>query len=64
MIPDATFFPVSASWITDGEGKPVQHLQYLPFGEPYINQHPTSYPFYIFCFKNWLAHLSCVIFTL
>ena len=33
----------SASWITDGEGKAVQHLQYLPFGQPYINQHPAGY---------------------
>ena len=28
----------SASWITDGQGMAVQHLQYLPFGEPYVNQ--------------------------
>ena len=28
----------SASWITDRTGTPVQHLQYLPFGEPYVNQ--------------------------
>ena len=28
----------SASWITDANGTPVQHLQYLPYGEPYINQ--------------------------
>jgi len=27
-----------ASWITDGDGVPVQHLQYLPFGEPFVNQ--------------------------
>ena len=33
----------SASWITDVNGKPVQHLQYLPFGEPYVNQHPYGY---------------------
>ena len=32
-----------ASWITDVNGKPVQHLQYLPFGEPYVNQHPAGY---------------------
>ena len=24
----------SASWITDGSGTAVQHLQYLPYGEP------------------------------
>ena len=28
----------SASWITDVSGHPVQHLQYLPYGENYINQ--------------------------
>ena len=28
----------SASWISDANGVPVQHLQYLPFGERYINQ--------------------------
>ena len=28
----------SASWITDGAGIPVQHLQYLPYGEPFVNQ--------------------------
>ena len=32
-----------ASWITDGSGKPVQHLQYLPFGEPFVDQHPAGY---------------------
>ena len=33
----------SASWITDGDGMPVQHLQYLPYGEPYINQRVSGY---------------------
>ena len=33
----------SASWITDGSGIPVQHLQYLPFGEPFVDQHPAGY---------------------
>ena len=33
----------SASWITDAEGVSVQHLQYLPFGEPFVNQHLTDY---------------------
>ena len=28
----------SASWITDCGGVAVQHIQYLPYGEPYINQ--------------------------
>ena len=32
----------SASWITDGGGIPVQHLQYLPFGEPYVSQHAAG----------------------
>ena len=33
----------SASWITDGDGKPVQHLQYLPYGEPFVNQRVSDY---------------------
>ena len=33
----------SASWITDKDGNPVQHLQYLPYGEPYINQRVSGY---------------------
>ena len=28
----------SASWITEGGGMAVQHIQYLPYGEPYIDQ--------------------------
>ena len=28
----------SASWITDSVGDPIQHLQYLPFGEPFVDQ--------------------------
>ena len=28
----------SASWITDSAGIPIQHLQYLPYGEPFVNQ--------------------------
>ena len=28
----------SASWITDSAGVPMQHLQYLPYGEPFVNQ--------------------------
>lgn len=27
-----------ANWITDVSGHPVQHLQYLPYGENYIKQ--------------------------
>jgi len=33
----------SASWITDNGGEPVQHLQYLPFGESFVNQRATVY---------------------
>ena len=33
----------SASWITDSGGAAVQHLQYLPFGEPYVNQRTSGY---------------------
>ena len=33
----------SASWITEAGGKPVQHIQYLPYGEPFVNQHPVGY---------------------
>ncbi len=33
----------SASWITDVSGLPLQHLQYLPYGEPFVNQRTTGY---------------------
>ena len=33
----------SASWITDGSGLPVQHLQYLPLGEHFVNERSTAY---------------------
>ena len=33
----------SANWITDFSGVAVQHIQYLPYGEPYINQRPFGY---------------------
>lgn len=33
----------SASWITNHSGNAVQHLQYLPFGEPFVDQHPAGY---------------------
>ena len=33
----------SASWITDATGTPVQHLQYLPYGEPFVNQRAAGY---------------------
>ena len=32
-----------ASWITDASGQPIQHLQYLPFGETFVNQQSSSY---------------------
>ena len=33
----------SASWITNKTGTPVQHLQYMPYGEPLVNEKTTSY---------------------
>ena len=33
----------SASWITNGSGLPIQHLQYLPFGEHFVNEQIASY---------------------
>ncbi|MBR3938653.1 MAG: RHS repeat-associated core domain-containing protein [Bacteroidales bacterium] len=33
----------SASWITNGSGNPVQHLQYMPYGEPFVNERSSSY---------------------
>ena len=33
----------SASWITDASGHPVQHMQYLPYGETLIDQRTASY---------------------
>lgn len=33
----------SASWITNHNGDAVQHLQYLPYGEPFVDQHPAGY---------------------
>lgn len=35
--------PSGASWITDKDGNPVQHLQYLPYGKPYVNQRTSGY---------------------
>jgi RHS repeat-associated protein len=32
----------SASWITDSAGKPIQHLQYMPFGERFVDQQVTG----------------------
>ena len=33
----------SASWITNKTGTPVQHLQYMPYGEPLVNERTSSY---------------------
>ena len=33
----------SASWITDHHGNPVQYLQYAPYGEIMLDQHPFGY---------------------
>ena len=33
----------SASWITNKSGTPVQHLQYMPYGEPFVNERTSSY---------------------
>ena len=33
----------SASWITGFSGSAVQHLQYLPYGELYVNERPYGY---------------------
>ena len=33
----------SASWITNKTGTPVQHLQYMPYGEPLVNERTGSY---------------------
>ena len=33
----------SASWITNGNGTPVQYLQYMPHGEPFVNERTTGH---------------------
>ena len=33
----------SSAWITDANGEAIQHLQYLPFGEPRIDQRTTGW---------------------
>jgi RHS repeat-associated protein len=33
----------SASWVTGYTGSALQHLQYLPFGEPWVSQTSNSY---------------------
>ena len=32
----------SASWITDACGEAIQHLQYCPFGEPFVDEHSST----------------------
>ena len=33
----------SASWITNRDGDAIQHLQYLPYGAPFVDQRTTGY---------------------
>ncbi len=33
----------SASWVTNLSGQPIQHLQYLPYGESYIDQRSSTF---------------------
>ena len=33
----------SASWITNRAGDAIQHLQYLPYGAPFVDQRTTGY---------------------
>ena len=33
----------SASWITNHHGDAVQHIQYLPYGEPYVDKRTSGY---------------------
>ncbi|MBR1550556.1 MAG: RHS repeat-associated core domain-containing protein, partial [Bacteroidales bacterium] len=33
----------SASWITNRDGDAIQHLQYLPYGEPFVDQRMSGY---------------------
>ena len=33
----------SANWITDGGGKPIQYIHYLPYGQLLANQHASWY---------------------
>jgi RHS repeat-associated protein len=40
----------SASWITDSGGLPMQHLQYMPFGETRVDQRATG--------SNWSTRYS------
>ncbi|MDR1346055.1 MAG: hypothetical protein LBK03_05075 [Bacteroidales bacterium] len=33
----------SAAWVTDSAGQAIQYLQYLPFGEPLVDQRTTDW---------------------
>ncbi len=33
----------SANWITDSDERPVEYLHYMPYGEPWQEQHRTTY---------------------
>ena len=35
----------SASWVTDTNGLDYQHLQYMPWGEPWVDQRKTGYSY-------------------
>jgi len=46
LIPNWTRHPDhlgSASWVTDADGKAVQHLHYLPWGENFVDQRSTTW---------------------
>ena len=46
-VPESYFYHPdhlgSASWITDSAGRPVQHLQYLPWGESFVDQRSSTF---------------------
>ena len=46
-VPESYFYHPdhlgSASWITDSAGRPVQHLQYLPWGESFVDQRSSGW---------------------
>jgi len=45
--------PCSSAWITDSTGLAVQHLAYMPWGEPYVTQKTGSFnPTYTFSGKE------------
>ena len=46
-VPESYFYHPdhlgSASWITDSAGRPVQHLQYLPWGENFVDRRSSTF---------------------